>query len=62
MNNVELVANRLVEAWKENGEAKTWQQVRLASDKLDSVVKFAKELGIWESVYARANNIYNGRV
>ena len=62
MNNVELVANKLVEAWNENGQAKTWKEVRLASAKLDSVATFAKELGIWESVYARANNIYHGRV
>ena len=62
MNNIETVAKSLVEAWDENGQAKTWSEVRLASDKLDKVADFAKELGIWDSVYALANDIYHGRV
>ena len=62
MKTVEIVANKLVEAWNENMSANSAQKVRLASAKINEVSNFANELGIWEDVYKLANDIYHGRV
>jgi hypothetical protein len=58
---VGIVANRLVDSWLDIMSAKSASEVRLAEANKNSVIEFAKELGIHDEVLESANNIWHGR-
>jgi hypothetical protein len=58
---VGIVSNRLVDSWLDLMSAKSASEVRLAEANKNSVIEFAKELGIHDEVLESANKIWHGR-
>jgi hypothetical protein len=58
---VGIVSNRLVDSWVDLMSAKSASEVRLAESNKNSVIEFAKELGIHDEVIDYANKIWHGR-
>jgi hypothetical protein len=58
---VVIVSNRLVDSWVDIMSAKSDSEVRLAESNKNSVIEFAKELGIHDEVIDYANKIWHGR-
>ena len=57
---VGIVSNRLVDSWLDIMSAKSASEVRLAETNKNSVIEFAKELGIHDEVMEYANKIWKG--
>lgn len=60
LKSVGIVANRLVDAWLDIMSANSASQVRMAEDNKESVINFAKELGILDEVMEYANKVWKG--
>jgi len=58
---VGIVSNRLVDSWLDIISAKSASEVRLAEANKNSIIEFAKELGIHDEVIESANKIWHGR-
>jgi hypothetical protein len=57
---VGIVSNRLVDSWLDIISAKSASEVRLAEANKNSIIEFAKELGIHDEVIESANKIWKG--
>jgi hypothetical protein len=57
---VGIVANRLADAWMDIMSANGAEEFRLAEANKNSVIDFAKELGIHDEVIEYANKIWKG--
>jgi hypothetical protein len=57
---VGIVANRLADAWMDIMSANGAEEFRLAETNKNSIIEFAKELGIHDEVIEYANKIWKG--